>query len=55
MNLQPWKKPVVSITDQEYFDDVRWKEATKLADEARFPECQKLVAQINKEHERDYY
>lgn len=49
------KTPVVSITDQKYFDDVRWKEAIKLVDEARFTECQKLVAQIGKDHGRDYY
>ena len=37
-------------SDKKYFADIRWKNAKRLANELKFSECEKLVANIDRDH-----
>jgi len=43
-----------TVTDKKHFADPRWKEATNLASVAKYPECQRLVANIDRDYGRRY-
>jgi len=42
-------------SDRRYFNDHRWEYASELAKEMRWPECQRLVAKIDKDFGRYSY
>ena len=46
------KETFFTVTDKKYFADPRWALAKKLAREVKYPECQKMVAKIDKDHGR---
>ncbi|MHA1194191.1 MAG: hypothetical protein ACTSP9_18220 [Promethearchaeota archaeon] len=48
------KETFFTKEDEKYFADPRWAKATKLTSEAKYPECQMLVASIDKDHGRYY-
>ena len=48
------KECVFSIGDKKYFADPRWKEATQLASESKFAECQRVVAAIDNSYGKIY-
>lgn len=48
------KTCVFSTRDINYFNDPRWKDAEKLAGEAKFAECQRLVEKIDRTYGKIY-
>jgi len=48
------KETFFTKEDEKYFADPHWTHATKLTFEAKYPECQMLVAEIDKDHRRYY-
>ena len=46
------KEKTFTESDKKYFADIRWENAKRLASELKFPECERLVANIDKNHGR---
>ena len=48
------KETFFTENNKRYFADIRWANAKRLVNELKFSECQKLVANIDKDHRRSY-